>query len=395
MKMIRKEYTLVLTIVLALVFTPFTNIAYAAGKDTEPEPEPNPNPNPNPQPLEIQAAISLSNITGTAPATFQFVAKVVGGTEPYRYSWDFDEDGIEDADEDVAEHTYEETGEYEVGLIVIDAENQTAMATMDVTVVDPPVIIPDPDPDPDPEPGQDVFGINMLYPTAPGGPVWRILEIEDPTDDGFFYYGMFAGTTIDYLGGGTWQVDAQSGTPEHGIRMHVDSPSGTWKNTEMTGYFFNHEGDDQFSMIARHGPSYHDDGGCLAYGYYGMTAVDGNVFFKKKLYHFGGGYTQRLAQVNAFEDLDNRWIGIKFVVYDLPDNGGIKLELWADEGNMTNNWEKVTELVDRGGFPVLGGDDCDKDATDTIDEGTRATFRTDDTLFDYKKLSVREIVVPS
>ena len=34
-------------------------------------------------------------------------------------------------------------------------------------------------------------------------------------------------------------------------------------------------------MIARHGPSYHDNGGCDAYGYYGMTAVDGNVFFKK------------------------------------------------------------------------------------------------------------------
>jgi hypothetical protein len=125
-----------------------------------------------------------------------------------------------------------------------------------------------------------------------------------------------------------------------------------------------------------------------------MTAIDGNVFFKKKLYHVGGGYTQRLAQVNALEDLDNRWVGMKFVVYDLP-NGDIKLELWIDEGNMTNEWVKVTELVDKGTFPVTGGDDCGRDATDTIDEGTRVSFRADDTLFDYKKLSVREIVPPS
>ena len=59
--------------------------------------------------------------------------------------------------------------------------------------------------------------------------------------------------------------------------MHVDSPDGVWKNTEITGYFNVQTGDDQITMIARHGPSYHDDGGCQAYGYYGMTAVDGNV----------------------------------------------------------------------------------------------------------------------
>jgi hypothetical protein len=162
----------------------------------------------------------------------------------------------------------------------------------------------------------------------------------------------------------------------------------------MTGYFYNHAGNDQFTMIARHGPSYHDEGGCLAQGYYGMTAIDGDVFFKKKLYHFNGGYTQRLAQVSALDNLDNRWVGIKFIVYDLP-NDNVKLELWIDDGDMTNNWVKVTELIDRAGeFEVTGGDDCGKDAADIIESGTRASFRADDTLFDFKKLSVREIQVP-
>ncbi|MDP8887922.1 MAG: Ig-like domain-containing protein, partial [Thermoproteota archaeon] len=213
--------------------------------------------------------------------------------------------------------------------------------------------------------GTDPWGIDELYATASNGPTWYILEQEDPTDDGHFYLSMYSGTTIDYSGSGVWNVDATSGTQEHGIRMHVDSPTGTWTNTEMTGYFRAVSGSDQFTMIARHGPSYHDDGGCHAYGYYGMTAIDGNVFFKKKLYHFNDGYTKRLAQVNELDNLeDGRWIGMKFVVYDLS-NGDVKLELWIDEGDMTNNWRKVTELVDSQNHPVAGGDDCGRDATDS------------------------------
>jgi hypothetical protein len=80
---------------------------------------------------------------------------------------------------------------------------------------------------------------------------------------------------------------------------------------------------------------------------------------------------------------------MKFVVYDLP-NGDVKLELWIDEGDMTNNWRKVTELVDDGDVSVEG-EDCSRDPTHIIREGTRASFRVDDSLFDFKKLSVREI----
>src|SRR5215216_3489130 len=237
--------------------------------------------------------------------------------------------------------------------------------------------------------GEDRFGIEQVYETASGGPTWYIEEQEDPTSDGHFYYGAYRTTTVDYSGNGVWRVDATSGTQEHGIRMHVDSPNGKWKNTEMTGYFRVIEGDDQITMIARHGPSYHDDGGCLAYGYYGMTAVDGHVFFKKKLWHFDDGYTKRLAQIDALDNILSKWIGMKFVVYDL-DNGDVKLELWIDQGDMTNNWRKVTELVDDGDLSVEG-EDCGTPRNHIIKEGTRASFRVDDSLFDFKKLSVREI----
>src|SRR5215203_263120 len=81
---------------------------------------------------------------------------------------------------------------------------------------------------------------------------------------------------------------------------------------------------------------------------------------------------------------------MKFAVYDLP-NGDVKLELWIDKGDMTNKWQKETELIDKGNLAVTGGDDCGRDATDKIDSGTRVSFRADNSLFDFKKLSVREI----
>jgi len=343
----------------------------------------------------------IDDLEAVAPATLEFEANVIGGTEPYSYSWDFG-DGSEESNEETVEHTFEEAGRYNVALTITDAEGRTASDTDTITITvageePPPGEEPPGEEPPGEEPpnppsqggGVDRFGIEQIYSTASGGPTWYIEEQEDPTSDGHFYYGMFRTTTVDYSGNGVWRVDARSGTQEHGIRMHVDSPTGKWKNTEITGYFRVLDGNDQITMIARHGPSYHDDGGCLAYGYYGMTAVDGHVFFKKKLWHFDDGYTKRLAQIDALDNILNDWIGMKFVVYDL-ENGDVKLELWIDEGDMTNNWRKVTELVDDGGLRVEG-EDCGTPPNHIIKEGTRSSFRVDDSLFDFKKLSVREI----
>src|SRR5215213_1837771 len=340
-----------------------------------------------PPATESLAAEITSNATsGNAPATFSFAADASGGTGPYTVNWNFGDDS-EESDEQSVVHTFTEAGNYTVTLTVTDSTGETASDTLEITVEESPT---DEEPVPLSEGGTDKWGIKELYPTASNGPTWYIREVEDPTTDSLFYYGIYEGTTIKSIGTGVWQVDARSGTQEHGIRMHVDSPTGKWKNTEMTGYFNIHSGDDQFTMIARHGPSYHDNGGCEAYGYYALTAVDGQVFFKKKLYHFNNGYTKRLAQVNALGDIHDEWVGMKFAVYDLP-NGDVKLELWIDKGDMTNKWQKETELIDKGNLAVTGGDDCGRDATDKIDSGTRVSFRADNSLFDFKKLSVREI----
>jgi PKD repeat protein len=340
-----------------------------------------------PPATESLAAEITSNATsGNAPATFTFDANASGGTGPYTVNWNFGDDS-EESDEESVVHTFTEAGNYTVTLTATDSEDQTATDTLEIAVEESST---DEEPVPPIEGGTDKWGIKELYPTASNGPTWYIREVNDPTTDSLFYYGIYEGTTIKSIGTGVWQVDARSGTQEHGIRMHVDSPTGKWKNTEMTGYFNIHSGDDQFTMIARHGPSYHDNGGCEAYGYYALTAVDGQVFFKKKLYHFNNGYTKRLASVNALGDIHDDWVGMKFVVYDLP-NGDVKLELWIDKGDMTNKWVKETQLIDKGNLAVTGGDDCGRDATDKIDSGTRVSFRADNSLFDFKKLSVREI----
>src|ERR687896_243427 len=132
------------------------------------------------------------------------------------------------------------------------------------------------------------------------------------------------------------------------------------------------------------------DGGCGAYGYYGMLSSDGDAFFKKKLFHHGGYSDSTAQRQGVVDNLQDRWIGIKLVVYNL-DSGDVKLELWVDDGDETNNWRKATEYVDDGGWEVAGSD-CGRDGDETIDEGTRGAFRVDDSVFEFKKLSIREIV---
>src|ERR687893_196633 len=120
-----------------------------------------------------------------------------------------------------------------------------------------------------------------------------------------------------------------------------------------------------------------------------MLSATGDAYFKKKLFHHGG-YTDRTeVRQGGVGDLNDRWVGIKMIAYNL-DGGDVKLELWVDDGDETNNWQKATEYVDDGNWQVAGSD-CDR-SDDIIDEGTRGGFIVDDSQFEFKKLSIREIV---
>jgi hypothetical protein len=235
----------------------------------------------------------------------------------------------------------------------------------------------------------DKFGIDELYPTADNGPVW-FLNNEQPEDDDDFLLTSAEDINLHDEDSGVFNLDAETGSHKHGVRIHADSPDEEWKNVEMTGYFKLEDGNDQFTLIARQGPTYNDDGGCGAYGYYGLLDANGDAYFKKKLFHHGG-YTDRTAvEENVVDDLDDRWVGIKLVTYDLDGGDEVKLELWVDDGDEENNWKKVTEYVDDGNWETHGSD-CDRDSDDIIDDGTRGGFRVDDSEFEFKDLSIREI----
>src|SRR5215217_7651867 len=79
-----------------------------------------------------------------APATFEFEADVAGVTEPYTYSWNFDDNGASsseersDDDDETISHTFEEAGRYNVRLTIIDSAGQKASDSVQITVEAPP-----------------------------------------------------------------------------------------------------------------------------------------------------------------------------------------------------------------------------------------------------------------
>lgn len=71
-------------------------------------------------PLPLAADFSADYVTGLAPLTINFTPAVTGGTEPYGYAWDFDNDGSVDSTDENPSHTYTTVGTFSVKLTVTD-----------------------------------------------------------------------------------------------------------------------------------------------------------------------------------------------------------------------------------------------------------------------------------
>jgi PKD repeat protein len=80
---------------------------------------------PPPPPPPLTRVNIISNDTeGVAPASFEFRARVVGGIEPYTYSWDFG-DGSGESNERIVVHTFDQAGTYVVTVMVTDSSGRT------------------------------------------------------------------------------------------------------------------------------------------------------------------------------------------------------------------------------------------------------------------------------
>jgi len=243
----------------------------------------------------------------------------------------------------------------------------------------------------------DNFGIREIYPTKENGREWH-MNMENPKEDEHF--SITFNPNITRQEDGSWRIS----TPV--VRMNVNTLEGetNWKNVEMTGYAkiagviansSNKVVENDLTWYAR-GGKHNQEIPCEATAYMGGLYDNGKVGWKKELW-FVGGYTDERQSAKVTNSLVDRWVGWKVVIYNINDNSEVKLESYIDNTN-TNYWIKVTDLVDDGGWYAKMPDsnffdaECSKDKDFIItNSGSTATFRSDNLIWDFKNLSIREI----
>jgi len=268
----------------------------------------------------------------------------------------------------------------------------------------------------------DTFGIAKFHPTKAGTFEWnsahwsngksRLVEYAPDPDDP-------TGWTADHSGGTDgFRIDGQGTMTMSGSgpRFHINSLDSSkhkpqfFRNTEFTGYYRRKgtAGANWGGMIvgARSGPLGHASSGgndCDATTYYARFRNDGKWDFEKELKHPGSTYwsgsgynTQDPLWGGAKLPLD-RWIGMKYIAYDLEPGMSVRLELYIDSvsnGQPTNggHWEKVGVVTDSGTWTSGDVSGCTYQANAVISPG-HGTFlwRTDGDTAVYKMVSIREI----
>jgi hypothetical protein len=191
------------------------------------------------------------------------------------------------------------------------------------------------------------------------------------------------------------------------IRLEVSSPSKSkYLNVEMTGYFkvskfpTKKNTKNVISLIARSSR--------VGSGYKSLLMKDGIVGVQKEIDGVATGL--RGTTQGTTNDLLNRWIGMKTMIYNYPkidQKTGVEdlcvgLEIWIDdnatdvrEGGklvIKNDWQRMMTMFDEGGWGTNAKkkqEISDKILTDTGD--VIAWEFGEGIIVDFKYLSVREI----
>jgi hypothetical protein len=270
---------------------------------------------------------------------------------------------------------------------------------------------PSPPPPPPPIPGTD--GIKEIYPTTPGSDTW-FFNPENPEDGQFDPNGADISKNVDgswHLDPGTTRMlvfpksagllsdDARGNLPTYDFSElaqigHWYKPTD-WKNTEMTGYFkvSSTKSGDGISFVTRsvrHNEAIQN--GCGGSSYHNNIRFEGTFQYKKEQWHVN--YDTLSPSKNGIGSIMNKWVGFKGIVYNLP-NGNVKLESYVDKDN-NNQWQKVQELIDSGNW----GDDmthcnADKPGAQITWGSPMIIFKSTGVTYDFKKLSIRNIIPPT
>src|SRR5919204_1935934 len=275
--------------------------------------------------------------------------------------------------------------------------------------------------------GVDKFGIKEIFPTKQGGREWFLNMNNPDTNNSDTAFSITASQNHEL----TKQNDSSWSIGGRGVRLNVDTPllAVPWKNIEITGYvkvlskvmttptttnssqnnitgsnnnnnteFPTNEGPESngaLNWYAR-GDRHSSRFPCEGTAYHGILRLDGTAGWEKEIWHTGG-YTSERDKVKVTNSIINRWIGWKVVMYNIKNDTQVKLESYLDDKN-NNQWIKVTELVDNGGWYSNALDkefhsaNCGKVKDYIItNSGPIATFRSDNVIWDFKNLSIREI----
>lgn len=168
-----------------------------------------------------------------------------------------------------------------------------------------------------------------------------------------------------------------------------------WKDVEMTAYikFLVTDPESCFYMYARSGK--HVEGKpCEGTKYAMCLNPDGTINAEKELWH-PGGYSY-FPKVSILGDIEGQRVGMKFILYNKPDdNNSVMLECYIDI-NADNKWRKVYSVIDSGEGEE-GFTKCGDETTKTITWGGPIIgFRgrhIPDGGIEIDNMSVREIVI--
>jgi hypothetical protein len=267
----------------------------------------------------------------------------------------------------------------------------------------------------------DKFGIIEIYPTKPnGGREWYI-NMSSPLNDKSFSLSGGSEKTNSTLanatssngqiikqGDGSYQVYGvrKTGKYDFSARMNVNaSDTDTaqwWKNIEMTGYtkvLSASSIDAALDWYAR-GRMHISSSPCEGVAYHAGLRADGSIYWQKEIWHTGG-YTEFRSNITATHSLLGRWVGFKAIMYNINNDSAVRLQTYLD-ANATNHWRKVADVVDNGGWYADTPNDlfysanCGRSKDYIVtNPGPIATFRSDNMIWDFKDLSIREIQAPS
>jgi hypothetical protein len=195
-----------------------------------------------------------------------------------------------------------------------------------------------------------------------------------------------------------------------------------WLNVEITEYAKIEQTNLSLLQMYTRGGHHTSSDPCLGSAYKARLYGDGRAGWVKEVTH--PAYTSTRGWVQVTDDrLEGRWVGFKAVIYNFVENDNtyVRMESYIDDevtdsnGNLVirNNWTLASIVEDRGGWATTNSDfttTCPPMSLDNSSEyrqadeilslpggtGTQniAGWRTDETTWNFKYLSVREIQAP-